>query len=69
MPGGSGIHSPEDRSRRGNRAAPNNQGIHSPQDRSERGIPSSLGIHSPAVRNPDIRKLSSRNRCPVEVEV
>jgi hypothetical protein len=68
--GGSSIHIPEARSRRGipssldihspedrgNRADPNNLGIHSPENRSKRGIPSSQDIHSPVARSPDIRK-------------
>jgi hypothetical protein len=59
---------------RGKRADPNNLGIHCPEDRSKRGIPNGLGIHSPTARSRDIRirdirRLGSRNRCPVAVEV
>jgi hypothetical protein len=65
-----GSHSPMDRNWRGNRADLDNLGIHSPEDRRGRGIPSSLGIRSPAARsldnrNRDIHRRGSRNRCRV----
>ena len=55
-------------------ADPNNLGIHSPEDRRGRGIPDRLDTHSSAAHSSDIRilrtrKLGSRSRCPVVVEV
>jgi hypothetical protein len=57
----------------GKAGVPSRWGIHIPEDRSKQDTPKTLGIHSPAVDNPDIRsrgirRAGSRNRCPVAVE-
>ena len=76
MPGGSGIHRPGDRSRRGIASC---SAIHTPEDRSKRGHPSSLGMrsrenrsrrgipsnpdfHSPAVGSLDNRSPDTRKQ-------
>ena len=52
-----GIRSPEGRAERG---IPHRRDIHIWANRSRRGIPNSLGIHRPAVRNPDNRSQEVR---------
>jgi hypothetical protein len=65
MAGGSGNHSS---AHRGKQALPNSLGIHR-GNRSKWGIPSTPDIHTPIVVSLDIRRLGSRNRCPVGMEV
>ena len=53
------IHNPEDRSRRD---VLSRLGMHSLRDRDKLGIPNVRGNHSPAARNPDIRKQGTDRR-------
>ena len=54
---------------RGKWAVPSSLGVHSPEDHGRHGIPNNLDIHNPDIRKQEVRRLGSRNRCPVGVEV